>query len=283
VIGDPKEDHTMSSMLWDGWYEPPVTRLAAHVLDGGGAAPCRPGPTTVVDVGANLGWFTLLAAARGYRVVAFDVQEGIITKLRQSVSLNGWAHRVHLHRGAVGPDGARIALSEGGHNWGGVSVKLTGDRDGTNDGVVRTEAGLSDGGDAAVSLDTALGPGWALPAAPSPHERVCLLKIDVEGFEPDVLAAAAATLARTDHVIMEFRDNAGGQRALALLQAAGLDRMLILDEQCCGGDAPDSPTESLPFLQSGQVASSLPELRSRIQQRPRPGDYVNLVLFRSSN
>jgi hypothetical protein len=54
--------------------------------------------------------------------------------------------------------------------------------------------------------------------------RVNILKIDVEGYEPDVIAGASRTLERTDVVIHEFSpelSRAGGLSADDLL--AGLD------------------------------------------------------------
>eukprot|EP00123_Amoebidium_parasiticum_P005543 comp167159_c0_seq1/m.49498 comp167159_c0_seq1/g.49498 ORF comp167159_c0_seq1/g.49498 comp167159_c0_seq1/m.49498 type:complete len:431 (-) comp167159_c0_seq1:18-1310(-) len=51
-----------------------------------------------VDIGANIGWYTLIALARGYRVVAFEPMPQNIQLLKHSVCLNsGFAERVTLY------------------------------------------------------------------------------------------------------------------------------------------------------------------------------------------
>jgi hypothetical protein len=75
------------------------------------------------------------------------------------------------------------------------------------------------------------------------------VKIDVEGYEPEVIAGAQRTLARADVVIVEYSpglSEAGGlsnERALDQLYAAGLlPYRLGADEW-----TQDSPVSSRPF------------------------------------
>ena len=262
IIGDPQVDQTMSSMLWDGWYEPEVTGLVLHIM----RTRCSPATSAVVDVGCNLGWFTLVAAAHGYNVSAFDTQARVVKLLRQSIILNGFQPLVHLHHGPVGPDGASVRISDVTSNWGGVSVNIV-------DGGGGGGGGHADGSTmTTIALDTAL-------AAPVPQQRadasICFLKIDVEGFELDVLQAAAATLRRTRHVVMEYRDNSRGERILELLRDAGLTHMMIITPRCC-----TDADSAAPFLHSPDVVTSVAELRAQISRLVPSPEHVNLVLFR---
>ena len=50
-------------------------------------------PGVVVDVGAFLGWFSLLAASVGCRAHAFEPQERAVALLRQSIASNGFKVR----------------------------------------------------------------------------------------------------------------------------------------------------------------------------------------------
>jgi FkbM family methyltransferase len=56
---------------------------------------------TVVDVGANMGLFTVYLAKRGCKVVAFEPCEETFTLLRQNVKLNGVDSLVELHNVAL--------------------------------------------------------------------------------------------------------------------------------------------------------------------------------------
>ena len=61
-------------------------------------------PPLVVDVGAHIGWFTLLAASYGCRVLAFEPQPHAHPFLNASVVLNGFQRRVRALRAAVSDD-----------------------------------------------------------------------------------------------------------------------------------------------------------------------------------
>jgi FkbM family methyltransferase len=79
-----------------GEYEPRLARLCVDVMD-----PSR----DVVDVGANIGFFSVLCAKRihsGSKVVAIEPTEGALRRLRRNLELNGVLDRVIVVAGAVG-------------------------------------------------------------------------------------------------------------------------------------------------------------------------------------
>jgi FkbM family methyltransferase len=82
VLVDPTDYHGWS-LAMQGDYEPPISRLVCREL--------RPGDV-FADVGANHGWFSLLAAQQlrtnGGRVFAFEPQTKLCTLLRASAELN---------------------------------------------------------------------------------------------------------------------------------------------------------------------------------------------------
>lgn len=126
-----------------------------------------------VDVGANIGSYTILAAAGiGAQVVAFEPDGIAFDWLTKNVGLNGVGHRVEAHQQAVGERPGTLRMTVG---------------DDTVNHVLALQNSLSDLSSQEVSvttLDVALG------------RRVpTVIKIDVEGFETAVVAGGGATFA----------------------------------------------------------------------------------------
>jgi len=128
-------------------------------------------------VGANVGSYTILAAAGvGAQVAAFEPGAEAFGWLTRNVALNRVEHLVTAHRLALGARRGR--------------ARFTAALDTTNR--------IDDDGTESVALDTLDSVlGGACPS---------LLKIDVEGYEPEVLAGAERTLANPalQAVIMEM-------------------------------------------------------------------------------
>ncbi len=152
-----------------GGYGPQETRLFGALLGPG---------MTVIDIGANWGYFTLLAASivgpRG-RVLAMEPEPRLFELLEQNLRLNSLSHASAL-REAASDRASTMALhtfDEGDGNWGVSSVVLPpSGAEATTvtgrplDAVVR-DAGLT---------------------------SIHLVKIDVEGHELEVLAGMAGGL-----------------------------------------------------------------------------------------
>jgi FkbM family methyltransferase len=122
---------------------------------------------TVVDVGANIGYYLILAeqcVGRAGRVICIEPSSENLPELRRNIEINGLANvRVE-------------AVALGDHNG------ETGLHTGINSGIVD-----GNGGTYTVPLrrlDSLV------------HEQVDFIKIDVEGYEGQVLAGAEALLAK---------------------------------------------------------------------------------------
>jgi FkbM family methyltransferase len=180
-----------------GTYEPRQTALfEEHV---------RPG-ATVVDVGAHVGYYTLLSAVLagpGGRVVACEPDPANAGFLRRHVELNRFGNvRV-----------VQVALSERG----GTARFAFGSGSGTGR--------LADAGELevpTVRLDDLCREQALTPDA---------IKIDVEGAEAAVLRGAAETLARARPVVFLSTHGPEAHRAsLALLAGAGYALSPILGD-----------------------------------------------------
>lgn len=141
-----------------------------------------------VDVGANVGSYTLLAcAARGARGYCFEPVPSTYHRLLDNIALNNLFSRV-------------VALNIGLSDCEG-ELAFTASENCTNHVIAYGEAGVGSLTVPVCSLDSVL-----LEESPS------LLKIDVEGFEMPILDGAKATLGKASlhSVIIEL--NGSGTR-----------------------------------------------------------------------
>ncbi len=163
-----------------GTHEPLVTRWMAEYL---GAAQRG---AIVVDVGANLGWHALHAARHPHveTVVAFEPDPFNAWLLERSLSENRIDNVVVDSRAVGAAPGLAKLYRYKSANFGRHSL-------------------AADHGHGSRSLPVTDLDG-ALANLGLADRPVALLKIDVEGYEPAVIAGAARTLERTDAVILEF-------------------------------------------------------------------------------
>jgi FkbM family methyltransferase len=139
----------------------------------------RPG-MTVLDVGANLGLYTVLLSrlvGPTGRVIAFEPDPHHVALLTKNCALNGCAN-VEAHNVALGSGSGRLALRRRFFNSG---ANTLGNADRKQ---FPTEVAVD-----VVSLDEFL-----------PMLRPDLVKIDVQGWEVDVLSGMQRTLAASPHI-----------------------------------------------------------------------------------
>ena len=150
-----------------------------------------------VDVGANLGYFSLMASSLGYDVVAFEPMSRNARKLARSVARNGFGRRVQLFQDAVSDiHGQRVSLRE---------------TDALNRGNGRiTDESPALGADGVYGLDyvDTVTLSGALLLAPYEPVDAHIVKVDVEGHEARVLLGARDWIcSRTvRHILIEFSE-----------------------------------------------------------------------------
>jgi FkbM family methyltransferase len=159
-------------------YEPATTAAVLELL----------GPGDVfVDVGANAGYFTVLAALRvgtSGRVFAFEPNPAVRDQLIRHLKLNDVETRVTVADVALADrdeDGVRFFVSCWPENDGISS--LTPAPDTVARGGLRT--------DATIAVSVRRFDNWRASVA---LDRIDLMKIDVEGAEAQLLVGMAATL-----------------------------------------------------------------------------------------
>jgi FkbM family methyltransferase len=210
----------------------------------------------VLDAGANLGYMTMLFAARigsSGVVHSFEPHPQVCAKLRRNVDRirqRKNAGRVVVHECALGDSRGTAALIETDYfalNEGTAKIASTAEADAPN--VRRHSIPLE-------TLDSLF-----------PAESFALLKIDVEGFEAEVLKGAEGLLSsrRVRHIIYEDH-SLGGSGLAELLSGYGYTIFSVghrrlgpsLVANGSGNIAIDASWESASFLatlDSGQATS----------------------------
>lgn len=182
-------DHICKTMRETGtFYEKGMLDALASAI---GEGDC------VIDVGANVGTHTVyFAGVMGCRVIAFEAVRETADLLRENVRINGLNDRVSIHEVGVGaaPSMASITRQSQGNT-----------------------------GATALSINAA-GPIPILPldSRLSDLPTVKLVKIDVEGMEPEVLIGAVALLRRDRPIVTcECIDKSSLERVKAILKPQG--------------------------------------------------------------
>ncbi|MBU8540743.1 FkbM family methyltransferase [Falsiroseomonas tokyonensis] len=179
----PVQDFIGAAVHSFGDLDPKVTWVVRRIL--------RPGDTAL-DIGANLGLVAVaMADAVGPqgRVEAFEPQPRFAALARRSAALNGFRH-LTIHDVALGRRDATVQLHIPRHNKGTASIARV---EGAEDVIEVPQRAAG-----AMLASLGLGP-------------IRLLKIDVEGYEPEVLGGAEAYLRRNppDAILFELNEYAG--------------------------------------------------------------------------
>ncbi len=197
IIADPRRT-IGRSILTTGLFDIAVSEALARLISPG---------DTVVDAGANVGYMTVLAcvaAGPGGRVLSFEPHPELFATVQQNVAaVRGQLNTAHVeaHQEALGE---RMGTAE--LHWP-VDFDL-------NDGTARIASAPSRDGRSVtvrvVPLDDVLGDAFA-----------AVLKLDVEGFEPQVLrgSARALTERRVRHIVFEDHAIAESETVRALREA----------------------------------------------------------------
>lgn len=147
----------------------------------------KPG-STVLDVGANVGIYTLLAAKRGARVFAIEADPKTVEMLRHNIELNGFEDRVTVFPMAVGEREGTVTLYRHEEN--------------------RGHSNLFDG------VDPVAVPCRTIDSLDLPPIDVC--KMDIEGSELSALKGMEATIRRSPEMklLIEYAEAFGGSTGL---------------------------------------------------------------------
>jgi FkbM family methyltransferase len=181
AIHESNDRHVSERIASEGCWEPFETEVMCRIL----TSPIGGNPI-FVDCGANIGWFSVIAAALGASVIAIEPMPANARLLHVNVGENGLNDFVEVHEVALGStEGAgqlRLSLdNQGDHRFVPSNVAVT--------RTEREEISVQ-----MTTLDAIL------------HGRIpALLKLDTQGSEVSILRGAHDALSdRSAVIVLEF-------------------------------------------------------------------------------
>jgi len=154
--------------------------------------------STVLDIGANIGLFAVLQAQRGAQVYACEPNPDCFRRLVRTLERNGLTHRVTVRCCAVGAVAGTGSLS--------VSDQIT----------------------VGGRVITDVIAGCTIPILPLDQivdearlGTIDLLKIDVEGYEVEVLRGAQRSLTQVERLIVEYHGRDMLEQTLPIIERQG--------------------------------------------------------------
>lgn len=175
------------------YYEPDYTSLMMTVL--------RPGDT-IIDVGANIGYFSLLASSlvtESGKVFALEPENENFTFLTRNIELNRFSNIRALNIAAGDTKKEAVLfidpLNDGGHSLGGISPESI------------LQLGTADAATSRVRMETL---DALLEVEKITHLKI--IKIDTEGWEFHVLQGALSIIKRLSPPFILAEVNRSGLR-----------------------------------------------------------------------
>lgn len=165
-------------LIRDGFFDLNLTKVIDSMLSPG---------MTFIDIGANCGTYTIYGSGKvgsEGRVIAIEAAPAISALLQESVAMNGFEHRCDVLRCAAGAQPGTLVLHT-----------LTSHQGGNTMLPEIAEAAREQLGETIIKVEI---PCRTLDdiVAERNLDRIDLIKIDVEGFEHEVLLGGRATLMR---------------------------------------------------------------------------------------
>ena len=174
IYVDPQDETVSANLIAHGHWEKNVTKVVRDLV--------RPG-ATVVEVGANLGYYTLLMARRvgdAGKIYSFEANPQMANLTRKSVNLNGLANRVELINKAASDQVGSLAFM--------ISRQYAGS------GHLQVPQSYIATDQTTLTVETQ-------PLDDLPIERADVIRLDAEGSEPLILRGATRLLAYPDVVV----------------------------------------------------------------------------------
>ncbi len=190
IVLDTRDVSITPHIILDGWWEISVSRFFLNLLTEG---------MTVVELGANVGYYTLLAASRigtKGKVFAFEPNPDLFEILHVNMEINGFLERTELVNKAAMHRSEPVTLHRMQRHLASASVGRP-----SEDLLIRWRDRVEPIIVQAISLDEFFK---------NRNVEINVMKIDAEGSEPYIFAGMSGTLESNPDmsIICEFNRDA---------------------------------------------------------------------------
>lgn len=177
IVFDVRKEYPTDDIVIREIWEEDVYEVSPPRFNKGGV---------VVDVGANIGSFSIYAASHGAKVFAVEPEPNNLNALRKNIELNRMSNLIKVIPLALGDCAKEVTITDDG---GGSTTK--------NLGAVGTKVSQ-------ITLDKMF--------EDESIEAVSVLKIDVEGSEVEIiLGASKENINKCKYITMEFDIRTGAR------------------------------------------------------------------------
>ncbi|CAH1793853.1 unnamed protein product [Owenia fusiformis] len=111
-----KDKYISGALLSGGIWEPYITEVFQRALS-------KYPESTLIDIGANIGYYSLLAVHMHRSVIAIEPQWDNIQRLHKGAQLSGSLDRIELLHNALSNTHENVSLTDNLDNQGGIQVK----------------------------------------------------------------------------------------------------------------------------------------------------------------
>ena len=195
----PEKEGLDRDLLLDGIREPVAT---GHILS------ILREDDVVLEVGANIGYYALMEASRCRKIYAIEPHPENVARLKRNIELNGYENIEVQHGGFGEVDGTLKLYTSELSNW-------------------HTAKENPGSGSDFIEVDC-----HRIDTFAKAHEAPTFIKMDVEGFELQVLRGATETLKTVRHLFIELHGSLLAEEeireVLDMIAASGLKPSLVI-------------------------------------------------------
>jgi FkbM family methyltransferase len=177
-LHENKKEYITRSILENGYWEKHSSELVHEIL--------KKDKLLFIDIGANIGYYSLLAASIGIKCIAFEPIQKNYSLFEKSIKQNNFQHLIKLYKIALGEEHKMVEFNIINHNMGGATMY-----DFTN----KIEPDYKENVMVFIADDLLL-----------PIEQEMFIKMDVENMEVSVIKGMIQTLSKgkVKYLLMEI-------------------------------------------------------------------------------